>query len=451
MQARNAAVTIVGAGPRGLSLALSLLCEGERGLRDVQVLERHAAAAAWTAPAMPEAMRLRSPALHDLVAWHDPWRTWTFAHFREAVLGGPPVRPASVASLYNVSRREYHAYLQDVASRLGCVVAGAELLRIERPRRGGGAGGSLAAPGLDLLVRCAGAPRRLHSRGVVLATGLVGYGGGEFRRLPREFTLGLEEGVHFSHTYGFTIEPLANAESVAVLGGGQSAAEAVARLLAETRIPVVHWLARRPPRAHLYPVPQFWFNNRQCERFAGLPPEARRRTLGDALAWGPTISPFLHRELLQTPQPRLRTSFGAEISRGRPCGRRLRLTLGDGRALLLEHLVLATGYAFDARRLPFLRPLAGDLLFDGPYPVLDDYFRVVTRPDTPPLPLFFTGAAAVLRDGPRQLFVNSSGVTSKRIHAGLRRLLLASRGNGSRDLVTRASHRYASRRAGSSS
>ncbi|MBI3090456.1 MAG: SidA/IucD/PvdA family monooxygenase [Candidatus Tectomicrobia bacterium] len=436
MQARHATVTIVGAGPRGLSVALYLLCEGQGMLRDVQVLERHAAAASWTAPAMPEAMRLRSPALHDLVAWHDPWRTWTFARFREAVLGGPPARPASLAALYGVSRREYHAYLQEVAERLGCVVPGAEVVAIERPQSAGAdARSSTAADGLDLLVRCGGALRRLHSRWVVLATGMVGWGGGEFRRLPEEMTGGLEDGVHFSHSHGLTIAPLANAESVAVLGGGQSAAEAVARLLAETRVPVVWWLARRPPRPHLYPVPSQWFNDRHCGRFAGLPAEARRRLLAGALAWGPTISPFLHRELLHSPQPRLRTRFGCDVGAALPWRRRVRLMLRDGDMAQVDHLILATGYAFDVRRLPFLRPVLGDLLVDGPYPVLDEDFRAVTRAGAAPLPLFFTGAAAVLRDGPRQLFVNSSGVTAKRILAGMQRLFTTERsGNGSRSL-----------------
>ena len=411
---KHATVTIVGAGPRGLSVALYLQRQSVAALRDVQIIERQAPAASWSHQAMPPAMRLRSPALHDLVAWGDPWSTWTFAHYRAERLGMPQAQPYRFDTLYEVPRAQYHAYIEHVAARLPNIVSGAEVVRMERSRRNG-------ADGLDLFVSFEGGIKRLHSRFVIVASGSVGYGGAEFRYRPPALVKHLREGAHYRHTHGFTPEALAPLRHVAVLGGGQSAAEAVQRLLDETAIPAVTWIARSAPRAHLYPVPHRFFNASYCASFAALSASERRQIVNEARAWGPTISPPLHERLLQNPQLRLRTRFGEDITQAKPLGERLALKVREGRMLEVDHLVLGTGYRYDVQKLPFLTPLFDELELDGRLPRLDVDFRAVVAPGRPPLPLYFTGAAALLRDGPRQLFINSSGATAARIVAALQR------------------------------
>ena len=74
----------------------------------------------------------------------------------------------------------------------------------------------------------------------------------------------------------------------------------------------------------------------------------------------------------------------------------LRVSLDTGAALVVDHVVLATGYQVDIRRVPFLA--GGNILeflrCDDGVPVLDEHFQA----DLPGL--FFTGLAASKEFGP---------------------------------------------------
>ena len=103
-------------------------------------------------------------------------------------------------------------------------------------------------------------------------------------------------------------------------------------------------------------------------------------------------------------RPRLRAvriDCARTIVAAEPEDGRLRLSLDDGSARLVDHVLLGTGYRIDVRRYPFLAPeLAGAVAtIRGGYPVL----QAGLESSVPGL--HFVGAPAALSYGPIMRFV----------------------------------------------
>ncbi|HLH71260.1 MAG TPA: FAD-dependent oxidoreductase [Candidatus Dormibacteraeota bacterium] len=91
---------------------------------------------------------------------------------------------------------------------------------------------------------------------------------------------------------------------------------------------------------------------------------------------------------------------GVEVRAAEPAGRRLRLSLSDGSAREVDHLVLGTGFRPDLDRLEFLAPdLRTSIVTDGRLPVLDRWFESSVPG------LHFVGALAERSFGPLCRFV----------------------------------------------
>ena len=83
------------------------------------------------------------------------------------------------------------------------------------------------------------------------------------------------------------------------------------------------------------------------------------------------------------------------------------MSLDDGSERCFDHVLLATGYRLDVRRLPFLsHSILNALQIAGGYPVLSD------RLESSMPGLHFTGAAAVYSCGPLMQFVSGTRYSS---------------------------------------
>jgi cation diffusion facilitator CzcD-associated flavoprotein CzcO len=119
---------------------------------------------------------------------------------------------------------------------------------------------------------------------------------------------------------------------------------------------------------------------------------------------------------------RVATSLGRSITKADQAGGRIALTLSDNggtrERLAFDHVVAATGYRTDMRRLPFLSPeLLSRIALRGPHPVLSDSF------ETPVPGLYCVGPAAMNSFGPLMRFMVGAEFAAPRVSGRLARKL----------------------------
>ena len=216
---------------------------------------------------------------------------------------------------------------------------------------------------------------------VVIATGL-----GAYAFIPE--SLRAERVIH---SYQLADWAALRGERVLVVGGGQSAGEAIRRLRADNE---VHWAHREPIRYYNVPL------NLPGAAFSVLSasPWLMRRLpsawVADALRRfsGPTISPDLAPLIDDVP----------------------RVALGERGASGYPVVVACTGFKVSLERLPFLSAsLRERVRCEDSVPVLDRRFQS-SCPG-----LFFIGAAAERAFGPTLRFVLGSGFAAKTVAAAL--------------------------------
>jgi hypothetical protein len=204
---------------------------------------------------------------------------------------------------------------------------------------------------------------------------------------------------------------------VAILGGGQSALESAA-LLREAGADV-EVILRSPAMR--------WVGRATREGILGLL-LFDRTDVGPAMVSHVVARPGLYRRLSPQTQhelsrrsltagaatwlrPRLHAlpiTLGRRVSTVARLNGHVRLTLDDGTDRTLDHVLLATGYRVDLKRIGFLGPeVLANVRCDAGYPVLDDGFQS-TIPG-----LHFIGATAVGSFGPLVRFVSGTRYTAK--------------------------------------
>jgi len=225
---------------------------------------------------------------------------------------------------------------------------------------------------------------------------------------------------------------------VAVIGGGQSALESAA-LLHEAgahvevivRAATINWLRygsgsklhaalhseKNPLKPLLFPAsdigpPGLNYLVDKPALFTKIPTRAlRERAARRAIR--PAGSGWL--------RPRLRAvpiTVGLSVVAAKPAGDRLHLALTDGTVRTVDHALLATGYAVDVARYPFLTPeLLRDLDRIAGYPRLTAGFESSVPG------LHFLGAPAAESFGPLMRFVAGTGYAAR----GLTRAIRAAR------------------------
>lgn len=373
---------VIGAGPYGLSVAAHLRREGR--LRTIlgQPMQF------WRE--MPEGMVLKSPWSASSLA--DPARASTIDAFVRHG-GGERIEPIPLSMFIDYGQWFQRREVGDVDETM--------VRHVCRHDDG-------------FLVELADG-RCVQARHVVVATGIK-----TFPHIP-EYARDLSPDVCI-HTVSLRQPSRFAGADVVVVGAGQSALESAA-LLSEagarpeviSRGPV-RWASRRlyetagPARRLFYPpsdvgpVGLNWLVAFPL-LVRRLPPRMRRRLRDRAVR--PSGAKWL--------RPRVETGVtvteSTAVVSARQQGGRVVLTLGDGTARNVDHLVLGTGYRPRVADLDFLGPeLRGRVTVDARgYPVLDAWL------DSSVPGLHFVGALATGAFGPLCGFVAGTAVAARRV------------------------------------
>ncbi|MFE0458492.1 FAD-dependent oxidoreductase [Kitasatospora sp. NPDC058965] len=397
--------TVVGAGPYGLAIAAHLRARGIEPRVFGETME------SWQAR-MPAGMYLKSTPSASSIA--GPAGRGRLEQFRaeEGRPGGEDRHPVPIAEFIDYGRWFQSRWVPDVAAT--------RVIEVARDPAGG------FQVTLD-------DGERFASATVVLATGL-----GPYAHVPADLAPLVEAGVA-SHSADHHDLGTFAGKRVLVLGAGQSGLETAALLHESGAEPV---LVARTDRLLFGDPPA-------TDRPADRPLPVRLAKPGSPLGPGWSLLAFAQGPAAFRYLPeRTRTHFvrtvlgpsGAWWLRERVAGRfpqltgyqptagwaedgqvRLELRAVDGgtgvpRSVAADHLICATGYRIDLRRLELLSPsLRALLLRDGPVPRLRAGFESAVPG------LYFAGLSAAPSFGPVLRFVCGTGFAARRISAAVAR------------------------------
>jgi lysine/ornithine N-monooxygenase len=388
----NLAVAIIGAGPYGLSIAAHLKPAGVDFRIFGKPLHR------WLHQ-MPKGMFLKSEARASNLS--EPTRRSTLTQYcadkgMQCEEAGRPV-PLDLFTEYALWFQQKHVpeVEQTTVTSLDASPGGFEL------RLSDGA--------------------TLRARNVVVATGLdhAVFIPPELACLPPEL---------LSHSADHHDPSRFREKDVTVIGAGQSALE-LAALVLEAGASSVRLLVRRPSlmwnlpsqtgpsplyRRIRYPASNLghglglWFCANAPMLFRCLPERVRLEKAVSTL--GPAGAAWLKDRILGRVQIMAgRCVRSAEASAGRAL---LEISEQHGQPveLVTEHVIAATGYRFDLRRLPFLSPdLNARVRIIAQQPLLSSGFESSVRG------LYFAGLASANSFGPAMRFLHGAAYTARSV------------------------------------
>ncbi|QBD83258.1 dimethylaniline monooxygenase [Ktedonosporobacter rubrisoli] len=380
---------VVGAGPYGLSMAAHLLAQGLK----VAILGKPLSL--WREN-MPEGMLLRS-------FW---WASNLSAPEGKYSLG-QYLREQGLSAIDPLSRETFIAYGTWFQRQAVPMVDETYVAKIENHER------------FFTLELVDG--RVIQSTIVVMAPGLYYY---TYR--PNEYNHLSAELV--SHTCDHPTLDQFGGKRVVVVGGGQSALESAALLyergidvrliarrsifwLSADNLAIPYWLRQlRSPKVGLGYGWINWALEQYPYVFQQLPRTMKDRMLIDF--HGPAGAWWLRERIVG----KLPVYEGRQIEKAEETDYGVQLRLSDHTKIVADHLLLATGYRADIRRLPMLSPQLIDSLqvYMGS-PVLNSYFES----NVPGL--YFVGFTAARSAGPFYRFVVGAQAASRRVAASVAR------------------------------
>jgi thioredoxin reductase len=384
-------VTVVGAGPYGLSVAAHL-----RGLGvDYRIIG--SPMESWKSR-MPKGMLLKSAGFASNLS--DPEQAFPLRQF--CLEHGSPYDNLDLP----IPLETFCAYGLEFQRRFVPDVEQQELVSL-RP----------ISEGFDLRMR---SELSFRTRNVVMATGLT-----HFHHIPEQLShLPSDKISHAADVHDFE---RFRGQRVAVLGGGASAID-IAVLLNEalgnvqliSRKPTIIFSGRwggsgahpflRPLALPVSGIGPGW----KHRLFADLPwlfryfPESYRLGIAEKFP-SPSAGEPMKDRLTSVPSHLGRSLHEARVSGH---GVQLRLVSVDGSTQIVEadHVIVATGYRADVHRLPFLSPaILQQLHLVGKTPWLSVNFESSVPG------LYFVGHASITMFGPVMRFVFGANFTSRRI------------------------------------
>jgi thioredoxin reductase len=376
-------VTIIGAGPYGLSAGAHLKHQGLR----VQVFGKPME---FWANKMPAGMLLRSPREASNIA--DPTSAFTLEAY-EAASGTAPASPLPLETFVRYGQWFRQQLGSDLdTTQVKAVYPDREAFRVVLENG-----------------------ETVMSRRVVVAAGV-----GPFARKPEQFRHLSADQV--SHCYeGKPVHELAQ-KRVAVIGAGQSALESAAILHeagAEVEviahIETLRWIGQHKWLHQLGPISKVMYSKHDIgpfgiSRLVATPNIVARMPLGmrDKIrtrAVRAAGSGWLPARLAS-----VKISTSRNVTRAESLGSEVELTLNDGTRRRVDHILLGTGYQVEISKYAFLpkEVVASISQFDG-YPVVDAGF-CSSIPG-----LHFIGAAAARSFGPLLYFVTGTEFTSRQL------------------------------------
>ncbi len=388
-------VVIVGAGPYGLSSAAHLLGQGLKVAifgKPIHFWRKH----------MPEGMLLRSYWWATNLS--DPQKKYSFGnYFQEKGIQGVDPLPIEIFIDYGLwFQKNAVPHLDET------YVANIE-------RRG------------EQFVVTLEDGRVVQSKAVVMAPGLhyYLYCPSEYAHMPHSLV---------SHSSDHHLMNEFTGKKVAVIGAGQAALETSA-LLHENGTEVhvmarggVRWL--RTTNAHIPPflrelrAPQAgmgngwlnWIHERYPYSFHQLPKNTRDHLL--LTRHGPAGSSWLQARLMN----KVLLHEQKAVARVEEVNKRVSLTLANGEVLEVDHVILATGYKTDVKRLPMLsQSIIDSIQTHMGAPVLNSQFEC-SVPE-----LYFVGFSAARSFGFLYRFVVGDDAAARRVARAVSKQMAQSR------------------------
>ncbi|MGH3144864.1 MAG: NAD(P)/FAD-dependent oxidoreductase [Rubrobacter sp.] len=256
--------------------------------------------------------------------------------------------------------------------------------------------------------------RRVVADAVVAAPGIS-----HFKVIPTWVGESLSPG-RWSHTCDLIRFEEFRGKRVLIVGGRQSAFEWAA-LLAEEDASEVHVVHRHAPPA--FTTSDWSFADELMDLTATVPgwfrrlPEGERKAIADRF-WGEgrlKLEPWLTQRLNKLTVHRWPRS--SVISCRELEGGDIEVELSNGVRLVVDHVILATGYKPDMKKVPYLAGVVDDMELADGFPVLDEHFQSSVPG------LFVTGFPATRDFGPFFGFVRGCPVAATLTVAGLNEAL----------------------------
>jgi cation diffusion facilitator CzcD-associated flavoprotein CzcO len=264
--------------------------------------------------------------------------------------------------------------------------------------------------------------KTITSNKVVLAAGIAYYvhRPEEFSKISKKFISHTFDNLPFSKFKG---------KKVLVVGGGQSALENSA-LMCEAGIdvtvvsrkqitwlspnlPKTFWQNLKSPKAGIADGWDNWGLEHYPYLFQRLPYNVKVWYLKGKGQHGPAGSDWL--------SPRLKKATiyqGVKVEKVEEKGSKVTVKLSNGETVKTDHIILATGYKVDIKRLPMLdKKLLSEIKTKNGSPVLNSYFESSIKG------LYFTGIASQASMGPLFRFVVGSDACAKRIVTSISRAM----------------------------
>jgi len=311
---------IVGGGIHGVHIAARLIGEANVAAERLRIVDpADRLLARWRACTATTGMtHLRSPSVHHLDL--DPWSLQSFAGELKSLepdLFAPPYERPALA-LFN-------AHCDQVVQTFGL----ADLHIEDRATRC-----SVDCDGVDVRL---GSGRELEASNVVLAVG-----SSEQPAWP-EWAPRNHDRVHHVFEPGFAGWP-SSPETVAVVGGGISAAQVALRLIEEGH--KVHLISRHGLREHQFDSDPGWLGPKLMTRFNRERDLGRRRAMIAKARHNGSVPPDIHRALRRAMERRAQLRWHESEVTGLTVWRdELRLQLAVDAVLEVERVLFATGFA----------------------------------------------------------------------------------------------------------